>query len=137
MEQAKEIGIELKVQKQRESPARIVLFAKKRMPSETETSYADELAAESEAERGEVLLVDDEDKATARLEYDYRTASLKLIFIEEPQFQEFTADITFADGTEKQALSRIARDGSVRLCERTKRKPETVREIVITPTKSA
>ena len=137
IEQAKLIGLEVKVRKQEESPARIVLFARKRLPSQTETTYANELAAETKAERPEVLLVDDEDKPAARLQYDYRTASLNLVFIDEPRFREFAADITFADGVEEQVLNRTVHDGSVRLCEKTRRKPETVREIAITPTKSA
>ena len=65
IEQAKLIGIELKVRKQEESPARIVLLARKRLPSQTETIYANELAAETKAERPEVLLVDNGQASSA------------------------------------------------------------------------
>ena len=83
------------------------------------------------------MLFDDKDKPAARLQYDYRTASLNLVFIDKPQFQEFAADVIFVDGSEEQVLNRTIQQSSARLYEKTKRKPETVREIAITPTKSA
>src|SRR5438128_11956070 len=65
-QQARLIGVELEIGKDQQSPARIVLFARKRLPSQTETTYAKELAAETKPERREVVLVDDNDKPTAR-----------------------------------------------------------------------
>ncbi len=136
-QQARLIGVELDVGKHQQSPARIVLFARKRSPSQTETTHANEFAAENKAERPVVVLFDDKDKPAARLQYDYRTASLNLVFIDKPQFQEFAADVIFVDGSEEQVLNRTIQQSSARLYEKTKRKPETVREIAITPTKSA
>ena len=134
--EAAKLGFDLKVSPRSKLVAPIVMFPRKGSLRESPSASAQTpaLAADSEALTEEVALVPEHDhEPIARLIYDYLDAALKLVFLRPVSFDEFDAEIHFADGKHELVERVVIKEGEAVLLAPTVITEENVTKVLLLP----